>query len=165
PLDEFLELALDYQRRHAPSLEGFLHWLGQGETEIKRDLDQSGRDEVRVMTVHGSKGLEAPIVFLADTVALPTDDERVLWPANGDDPLADLPLFAPVFADEIPEAKARRAALRQRKMEEYRRLLYVALTRAADRLYIAGFETTWGVKDGCWYDLVAKAFAGVEQRD
>lgn len=165
PLDEFLELALDYQRRHAPSLEGFLHWLGQGETEIKRDLDQGGRDEVRVMTVHGSKGLEAPIVFLADTVAVPFDDERVLWPANGDGPLADLPLFAPVRADEIPEATARRTALRQRAMEEYRRLLYVALTRAADRLYIAGFETTRGLNEGCWYDLVAKAFAGVPQTD
>jgi len=165
PLDEFLELALDYQRRHAPSLEGFLHWLGQGETEIKRDLDQGGRDEVRVMTVHGAKGLEAPIVFLADTVALPFDDERILWPANGDEPLASLPLFAPVRVDEIPEASARRAALRARAMEEYRRLLYVALTRAADRLYICGFETTKGLNDDCWYDLVAKAFAGVPQTD
>jgi ATP-dependent helicase/nuclease subunit A len=165
PLDEFLELALDYQRRHAPSLEGFLHWLGQGENEIKRDLDQSGRDEVRVMTVHGSKGLQAPNVFLADTVALPFDDERVLWPADGEDPLADLPLFAPARADEIPEATARRAALRQRALAEYRRLLYVALTRAADRLYIAGFETTRGMNEGCWYDLVAKAFAGLPQAD
>ncbi len=165
PLDEFLELALDYQRRHAPSLEGFLHWLGQGETEIKRDLDQGGRDEVRVMTVHGSKGLEAPIVFLADTVALPFDDERILWPANNGDTLAGLPLFAPLRADEIPEAGARRAALRERAMEEYRRLLYVALTRAADRLYICGFETTKGMNEGCWYDLVAKSLAGVPQSD
>ena len=81
------------------------------------------------MTVHGSKGLQAPIVFLADTVAVPFDDERVLWP-DGDGPLADLPLFAPARGDEIPEATARRAALRQRAMAEYRRLLYVALTRA-----------------------------------
>jgi ATP-dependent helicase/nuclease subunit A len=165
PLDEFLELALDYQRRRAPSLEGFLHWLGQGETEIKRDLDQGGRDEVRVMTVHGAKGLEAPIVFLADTVATPMDDERILWPANGDEPLAGLPLFAPSRADEIPEAGARRAALRQRALEEYRRLLYVALTRAADRLYICGFETQQAMREGCWYDLVAKAFAQTKPVD
>ncbi len=165
PLDEFLELALDYQRRHAPSLEGFLHWLGQGEAEIKRDLDQGGRDEVRVMTVHGAKGLQAPIVFLADTVVLPFDDERVLWPADGNGALAGLPLFAPVRADEIPEAARRRADLRQRAMAEYRRLLYVALTRAADRLYICGFETTKGLLEGCWYDLVAKAFAREPQAD
>lgn len=158
PVDEFLELALDYQRRHAPSLEGFLHWLGQGETEIKRDLDHGGGEAVRVMTVHGAKGLQAPIVFLADTVAQPQDDERVLWP-EGDGPLGALPLFAPLRADEIPEAAARRAAAQQRKMEEYRRLLYVALTRAADRLYICGYATKQGVRPGCWYDLVAKAFA------
>ncbi|HEY7610850.1 MAG TPA: double-strand break repair helicase AddA [Alphaproteobacteria bacterium] len=166
PLDEFLELALDYQRRHAPSLEGFLHWLGQGETEIKRDLDQGGRDEVRVMTVHGAKGLQAPIVFLADTVAVPQDDERILWPAPGaDEVLAATPLFAPVRADEIPEAVRRRAAMQQRTMEEYRRLLYVALTRAADRLYVCGYETTRGAPDTCWHALVAKAFAAEPQAD
>ena len=159
PVDEFLELALDYQRRHAPSLEGFLHWLGQGETEIKRDLDHGGGEAVRVMTVHGAKGLQAPIVFLADTVALPQDDERVLWPDGETGPLAGLPLFAPARADEIPEAAARRAAWQRRQMEEYRRLLYVALTRAADRLYICGYATKLGVREGCWYDLVAKAFA------
>jgi ATP-dependent helicase/nuclease subunit A len=157
PIDEFLELALDYQRRHAPSLEGFLHWLDQGETEIKRDLDQAGRDEVRVMTVHGAKGLQAPIVFLADTVALPPDDERILWPADG----PDVPLFAPARADEVPAAAERRAALQRRQMEEYRRLLYVALTRAADRLYICGYETKRGVPDGCWYALVSQAFAAL----
>ncbi|MFO0986172.1 MAG: 3'-5' exonuclease [Alphaproteobacteria bacterium] len=159
PIDEFLELALAYQRRHAPSLEGFLHWLGQGETEIKRDLDQGGGEAVRVMTVHGAKGLQAPIVFLADTVSLPQGDERVLWPDGDGGALAALPLFAPVRADEIPEAAARRTELARRSMEEYRRLLYVALTRAADRLYICGYETKHGVRAGCWYDLVAKAFA------
>lgn len=159
PIDEFLELALAHQRRHAPSLEGFLHWLGQGETEIKRDLDQGGGEAVRVMTVHGAKGLQAPIVFLADTVALPQGEERVLWPDGGRGALAALPLFAPVRADEIPEAAARRAAVLQHSMQEYRRLLYVALTRAADRLYVCGYETKHGVRPGCWYDLVAKAFA------
>ncbi|MCW5774727.1 MAG: UvrD-helicase domain-containing protein, partial [Rhodospirillaceae bacterium] len=160
PLDEFLELALAYQQRHAPSLEGFLHWLEQGETEIKRDLDQAGRDEVRVMTVHGAKGLQAPIVFLADTVAVPRDEERILWPdGNGAPALADLPLFAPAVADEIAAAAARRQALRRRQAEEYRRLLYVALTRAADRLYICGYETTRKMAEDCWYALIAKALA------
>ena len=160
PVDEFLELALDYQRRHAPSLEGFLHWLGQGETEIKRDLDHGGGEAVRVMTVHGAKGLQAPIVFLADTVALPDDREHVLWPNGEAGALAEIPLFAPVRADETPEAAARRAAWQRRQMEEYRRLLYVALTRAADRLYVCGYATKLGVRPGCWYDLVATAFAG-----
>src|SRR5712671_4446465 len=69
-LDEFLELALDYERREAPSLQGFMAWLRAAETEIKRDMEIT-RDEVRVMTVHGAKGLEAPLVILADTTTPP----------------------------------------------------------------------------------------------
>ena len=62
-LDEFLNLALDYERRETPSLQGFLAWLRQARAEVKRDMEIA-RDEVRVMTVHGAKGLEAPIVIL-----------------------------------------------------------------------------------------------------
>src|SRR5262249_20462210 len=70
-LDEFLELALEFERREAPSLQGFVAWLRAAETEIKRDMEIS-RDEVRVMTVHGAKGLEAPIVILADSTTRPS---------------------------------------------------------------------------------------------
>ena len=65
-LDEFLNLALDYERRETPSLQGFVAWLRDAQAEVKRDMEMA-RDEVRVMTVHGAKGLEAPIVILADT--------------------------------------------------------------------------------------------------
>ena len=73
-LDEFLELALLYERGEAPTLQGFVAWLRAGQTEVKRDMDIA-RDEVRVMTVHGAKGLEAPIVVLADTVTPPKGPE------------------------------------------------------------------------------------------
>ena len=66
-LDEFLNLALDYERRETPSLQGFVAWLREARAEVKRDMEIA-RDEVRVMTVHGAKGLEAPIVILADTI-------------------------------------------------------------------------------------------------
>src|SRR5947209_10593191 len=69
-LDEFLNLALDYERRETPSLQGFIAWLRGSETEVKRDMEIR-RDEVRVMTVHGAKGLEAPIGVLADTMTPP----------------------------------------------------------------------------------------------
>ena len=69
-IDEFLNLALDYERREAPSLQGFLAWLRDAQAEIKRDMELA-RDEVRVMTVHGAKGLEAQIVILADTTTRP----------------------------------------------------------------------------------------------
>ncbi len=70
-LDEFLNLALDYERRDTPSLQGFVAWLRDAQSEVKRDMEIA-RDEVRVMTVHGAKGLEAPIVILADTMTPPT---------------------------------------------------------------------------------------------
>ena len=79
PLDEFISLTLAYERTHPPSLQGFLHWLEQGDVEIKRDLDQAGNDAVRIMTVHGAKGLQAPIVFLPDTLQVPTRLPRLLW--------------------------------------------------------------------------------------
>ena len=71
-LDEFLELALGYERKAPASLQGFMAWLRAADTEVKRDMEIS-RDEVRVMTVHGAKGLEAPVVFLVDTTSSPAD--------------------------------------------------------------------------------------------
>jgi ATP-dependent helicase/nuclease subunit A len=155
PLDEFLALALAYERAHIPSLQGFLHWLGTGETEIKRDLDQRGRDEVRIMTVHGAKGLQAPIVFLPDTLQTPSQTPRLLWTEDG------LPLWAPRRELDAPAAEiARRMALGRRD-EEYRRLLYVAMTRAEDRLVVCGWETRRTAPEGSWYHLVAAGLAPV----
>ena len=74
-LDEFLELALGYERKAPASLQGFMAWLRAADTEVKRDMEIS-RDEVRVMTVHGAKGLEAPVVFLVDTTSSPSDTQR-----------------------------------------------------------------------------------------
>ena len=85
-LDEFLNLALDYESRETPSLQGFVAWLRTASAEIKRDMEIA-RDEVRVMTVHGAKGLEAPIVILADTTTPPTGppqyQPRLLAPQGG----------------------------------------------------------------------------------
>jgi len=79
PVEEFLALALTYEREHVPSLQGFLHWLVAGGIEVKRDFGERQRDEVRILTVHGAKGLEAPIVFLPDTLQLPDWPPRLLW--------------------------------------------------------------------------------------
>ena len=156
PIDEFLALALDFERDHPPSLEGFLHWIETGETEVKRDLDHGG-DEVRVMTVHGAKGLQAPIVFLADTCALPAGQlaERVRW--------GDGFVLWPAFKDnEGPVTEALKEAKRRDAEQEYRRLLYVAMTRAEDRLYVAGWEGATSPPEGCWYDLVERAMATMD---
>jgi ATP-dependent helicase/nuclease subunit A len=150
PIDEFLAAALGYERIHGPSLQGFLAWIAAGDAEIKRDLDQRGRDEVRIMTVHGAKGLQAPIVILPDTRQVPTRLPVILWSADGKE---GLPLWrgrdggAPAFDRAKQAAESGRDA-------EYRRLLYVALTRAEDRLYVCGWETRRPAPAGTWYDLV-----------
>jgi ATP-dependent helicase/nuclease subunit A len=148
-LDEFLNLALDYERRETPSLQGFVAWLREARAEVKRDMEIA-RDEVRVMTVHGAKGLEAPIVILADTMTQPYGprpprllelaDGAVIWAGRKDD-------------DVAPVAAARQAALAEAE-NEYRRLLYVAMTRAADRLIVCGADGERTRPKGCWYDLV-----------
>ena len=155
PLDELLAAALAYERAHGVSLQGFLHWLAEGAAEIKRDLDQGARDEVRILTVHGAKGLEAPIIFLPDTLQLPTKTAPILWHkgARGD---AVLPLW--MVAREAPPRAAQAAldAAKRKRDQEYRRLLYVAMTRAADRLYICGWQTKRSPPGGNWHALVDK---------
>ncbi|HUB85660.1 MAG TPA: double-strand break repair helicase AddA, partial [Rhizomicrobium sp.] len=151
-IDEFLSLALSYEQLNTPSLEGFLHWIERGEAEVKRDMER-GRDEVRVMTVHGSKGLEADIVILPDTTTLPESAGR-----RGEFLYTDDGVVFPVKADEAPEAvKRAKAAAEDAAHREHRRLLYVALTRAKDRLIVCGFENKNGLKEGSWYDLAARA--------
>ena len=154
PLDELLAAALAYERSHGVSLQGFLHWLAEGAAEIKRDLDQGARDEVRILTVHGAKGLEAPIIFLPDTLQMPTKTALVLW--HGETRDADaLPLW--MVARDAPPRAAQAAldAAKRKRDQEYRRLLYVAMTRAADRLYICGWQTKRSPPNGNWHALVA----------
>ena len=156
-LDEFLELALDYERREAPSLQGFMAWLRAAQTEIKRDMEIS-RDEVRVMTVHGAKGLEAPLVILADTTSPPAGPRppRLLaLPAPRAAPgTPDRIVWAGRKATDAPPVASARQTARAEAEHEYRRLLYVAMTRAADRLIVAGCEGERPRPAGCWYDLV-----------
>jgi ATP-dependent helicase/nuclease subunit A len=152
PLDEFLGQALAYERQHAPSLQGFLHWLERGETEVKRDPEQQ-RDEVRLMTVHGAKGLQAPIVILPDTCQTPQPRGGLLW-------TADAMLWSPRVALDDPVAATARADAKAAERREHHRLLYVALTRAEDRLYVCGYAGVNGVQEGCWYRLVEAAMQG-----
>jgi ATP-dependent helicase/nuclease subunit A len=149
PIEEFLALALAYEREHVPSLQGFLRWLVAGDIEVKRDFGERQRDEVRILTVHGAKGLEAPVVFLPDTLQLPDRGSPLLW----SEPDA-LPLWRPRGDLAAPFYAAERDALRRRQLQEYRRLLYVALTRAQDRLYVCGWETKRPTREArSWHAL------------
>ena len=158
PIDEFLNAALDYERRHASSLQGFLQWLRSGEAEVKRQLDQRDRNEVRVSTIHGAKGLEAPVVILPDTAAAPAHPGRrqalyrdgglLLWP----------PSTSRDRIDPVSEALLDRVD--REEEEEHRRLLYVAMTRAADRLVICGWNNSGRkLPDDCWYNAIRDRLA------
>ncbi len=151
-IEEFLSLALTYERVHTPSLEGFIDWLARGNTEIKRDMER-GRNEVRVMTVHGAKGLEADIVILPDTTTLPDPPSR-----KGHLLYGEAGILFPLAESEAPErVRAAKRAEEEETLREHRRLLYVALTRARERLYICGFENRRGVREGSWYALARAA--------
>ncbi len=160
-LDEFLELALGYERKAPASLQGFMAWLRAADTEVKRDMEIS-RDEVRVMTVHGAKGLEAPVVFLVDTTTSPSDTQRRrlvhLPPGNGAPRGPGVVVWAGRKAEDPAAVAAARAAMIGETEDEYRRLLYVAMTRAADRLVVGGCMpgNANKVRDLSWYDLIAK---------
>ena len=156
-IDELLNAALTYERDHIKSLQGFLHWQAKGEADIKRETSSAG-NAVRIMTVHGSKGLQAPIVFLPDTttkagLSAAKADSRLLWPsASG----LTLPIWSPRKDFEPTLYTEGKETLLSRLDQEYRRLLYVAMTRAEDRLYITGYKAKTEPHDMCWYNLVER---------
>ncbi|WP_168464858.1 UvrD-helicase domain-containing protein [Wolbachia endosymbiont of Ctenocephalides felis wCfeT] len=140
-LDEFMHLVLQFEN---PSLQVFVQWIKENNPEVKNDM-QSERNAVRIMTIHKSKGLQAPIVFLVDTNTVPRSNESIIFDA------AEMPFWcgknSNAYCDQVK---------REKKIEdynEYLRLLYVALTRAEDELYILSKEP---VQKGSWYDLITQ---------
>jgi ATP-dependent helicase/nuclease subunit A len=168
PLDEFLNLALSYEQRETPSLQGFLNWIRAAQSEVKRDMEMA-RDEVRVMTVHGAKGLEAKNVILIDhTTTRPegAHPPRLLTvPITGAPPGATGLIWAVAKdKDAGPMTQARTQAI-EAACDEYRRLLYVGLTRAADRLLVCGAKGVNKAPAGCWHDLVLTPLQSVSEED
>jgi len=158
PIEEFLGQSLQFETDHTPSLQGFVIWHDQSSHSIKREMEEA-TDEVRIMTVHGSKGLQAPIVILPDTVPSKNRQrDRLLWPdVKSPDPRA-MPLWA---ANKDAQAKPYmdlRGHYDDDNTEEYRRLLYVAMTRAEDRLYIGGALKSGKLPDDSWYRYVEQSF-------
>ena len=160
PIDELLNAALTFAHNHPPSLQGFLHWMRQSGAEVKRQAEGAG-GTVRIMTVHSAKGLQAPVVILPDTSSLPPDDGPLLWaedPASG----IDVPLWSPRAELRCTVVNELRDAARLRRLAEYNRLLYVALTRAEDRLVICGIAPNRALPEQCWYELVRAGFGRME---
>lgn len=157
-IDELLEEAMRFQFSHTPSLQTFVESLRRNNTQIKRDMEQA-ENRVRIMTTHSAKGLQAPIVYLSDIISTPdlTRDSRLLAVQGKDLNGPPLPVWASQ-ARGLPEVESARNALRDRQLAEYRRLLYVALTRAEDELYIAGWRGPNEPDIDCWYSLIQEGF-------
>jgi ATP-dependent helicase/nuclease subunit A len=163
PLEEMLRLAMNFEKTNRPTLQHFLHFLESQTKDIKREQEDAAK-HVRIMTVHGAKGLQAPIVILPDTTHTTLQppaqaDRRLLWP---DKTGFAVPLWAPRKALECAAYVKASAALEARAEEEHQRLLYVALTRAEDRLYIAGIETAKPPRPESWYFKVQQGLKRID---
>jgi ATP-dependent helicase/nuclease subunit A len=154
-IDAFLAQAMSYESSAVPSLTGFLEWRGQDEVEVKRQMDSAG-DRIRVMTVHGAKGLEAPIVILPDCAMRKAPPPlSPLYPMDGHRPL----LWASPSADMPRRMRERREALLAAQERERRRLLYVAMTRAEAWLVVCAAGECGA---GSWHGAVSNGLERLE---
>lgn len=156
-LDVFLSRAMDHQQKGVPNLQYFIRSFQDDDAEVKRDMD-AAKGLVRVMTVHGAKGLEAPVVILPDTTQVPTFKDTLI-------PLEQGYFLKPKEAD-LPEALVPFVESgKERQTQEQLRLLYVALTRAESRLIICGHEVgakNAKIKEDSWYGWLSRVFDGLE---
>ena len=152
-IDALLAQALAYERTSVPGLTGFLSWMETEDVEIKRQMESSG-DQIRVMTVHGAKGLEAPIVILPETIKRKREVRQDLLPDR------DLVLWKPRAEDAAGRVDEIKEDILARQDRERMRLLYVAMTRA-EKWLIAGAAGDVGTGDESWYNIIAD---GMEQR-
>ncbi|WP_333712147.1 double-strand break repair helicase AddA [Yoonia sp.] len=150
-IDALLSQALAYEQSSVPSLTGFLTWMQTDDVEVKRQMESKG-DRIRVMTVHGAKGLEAPIVILPDTVKRKREVNDEILPAG------DHIIWKP-RADDSPEAvKTLKDDILAKQDRERMRLLYVAMTRAEKWLIVAAAGDV-GDGDDSWYNIVSDGMA------
>ena len=159
-LDEFLTFALDHETNGLPGLQAFISTLELESPEVKREQD-GGRNEVRIMTVHASKGLEAPVVFLVDSgskafISSHVPKFRLLRISD-----EEVPAWVPgkTLSNAVTAADDER--IRKSTEEEYRRLLYVGMTRAADRLIVCGYRGARENPD-TWQAMISKALSAEE---
>ena len=159
-IEAFLSRALAHQRQGSPSLAHFVRSFSTDDQELKREMD-GGTNEVRVMTVHGAKGLEAPIVFLPDTTQTPSTSDPVISFKDG--------FVVPTNAVKLPAVlQPYKDAAKAKREQEYLRLLYVAMTRAESRLILCGYKIggrKTGMDKQCWYEDMCHAFEGLETRE
>ncbi len=149
-LEEFQTVLWNFSKNNSPSLHGFLNFIENNTHVIKRDT--SSKRGVRVLTIHGSKGLQAPIVILPDSTDAPTlRNENFLWGYTQGKPIF---LLKPKSQFETPQTQVLKQQCLDGVSKEHQRLFYVALTRAQDQLYLGGFQQK---HSRSWYEKVYEA--------
>ncbi len=151
-VEEFLMAAKTFDQQTHQSLQSFSEYLKLANVEVKRDFSGSDLNAVRLMTVHGAKGLQAPVVYLPDTVRVPTDRDMVSWVTYGEQTI-------PIWRGSICQQDDMVAD--DDELFEYYRLLYVAMTRAESELIVSGFETQREAEDKSWYHCVQRGVANL----
>lgn len=150
-LEEFLTQSLDYDQSRTTSLQGFVHFLNHQSQEIKRDASATVHNQIRLMTIHGSKGLQAPIVILPDAAESGREKrDALLWTDN-------LVMLRPTQSQDTEATQYFKTKSAEAEAEEKRRLLYVALTRAQDCLYVGGWRSGKDLASDCWYRIIQDA--------
>jgi ATP-dependent helicase/nuclease subunit A len=163
PIEALLNAALDFEDQANPSLQLFLDWFDRGDVEIKRDPSKPD-NAVRVMTVHGAKGLQAPVVVLADATSDPDfkKPRDLKWIT---DEGITIPIFRPRKEERVRSLTTSAEAQERREGEEHWRLLYVAMTRAEEHLFVGGALRSTQVKKGmgerCWHLQIGRALCAL----
>jgi ATP-dependent helicase/nuclease subunit A len=161
PIEELLNAALNFEGLATPSLQRFVDWFDRGDVDVVRDSSRP-QAAVRVMTAHGAKGLQAPLVILADATIDPDAAQRrvIDWQPEGAGGIA-LPIFRPRAEERAGPLGEAVAVADAREMEEHWRLFYVAATRAEEQLIVAGaLGPKWrdkGPPGMSWYACAARA--------
>ena len=158
-IDALLTQAMAYERSAVPGLTGFLEWIETDDLEVKRQAE-SKADRIRVMTVHGAKGLESPIVILPDTAKRKIDVKAAIYDVDGQ------PVWAPQVGQMPSTLRTAREELIAAQTRERQRLLYVAMTRAETWLIVCGAGDMSEARES-WYDMVAQGMqqAGAVRHD
>ena len=141
-IGEFINLLIQFELNHLNSLQSFIHWIKNTNPEIKSDINHT-KNHIKIMTIHNAKGMQSPIVFLADTTTIPKSDLQLIFDAE------NTPFWCRNDTNHFCEKL--KAQQKINEYNEYLRLLYVGMTRAEDELYITG---TPPIQSKSWYNII-----------
>ncbi len=154
---QFLDIIAEFESEKTSTLQTLINHIRRADIDIKLENDARASNEIRIMTVHGAKGLEAPVIVMPDTLKQGKPNP-LTYPLGG-----DMPIYAPAEASKLDAIFEAKENIKNQQRDEDNRLLYVALTRAEDGLLIAGFEQSRKrTYEGSWYEKIATAAAKID---